>query len=56
MKAGELGRLYRVPLRDLEKFIELEDLDGSMLHALRGSYNELDDNDWPDDDDGLNQY
>lgn len=55
-QAGELGHLYRVPLRDLEKFIEPDDFDGSMLDALRDSYNELDDNDLPDDDDGPNQY
>lgn len=49
-QAGELGRLYLVPLRDLEQFIGPEDSDGSMLSALRDSYNELDDNDLPDDD------
>lgn len=55
-QAGELGRLYRVPLRDLAQFIGPEDFDGSMRRALRESYNELDDNDLPDDDDGPDQY
>lgn len=43
-QAGELGHLYRVPLRSLEAFIdESYDSDGSLLHALRESYEECDD-------------
>ncbi|MCV2366589.1 hypothetical protein [Roseateles oligotrophus] len=51
-QAGELGRLYRVPLRSLEAFIdEDDDFDGSLLRALRESYeardDELDEDDEP---------
>ena len=44
LQAGELGHLYRVPLRSLEAFIdESYDSDRSLLHALRESYQECDD-------------
>ena len=48
-QAGELGRLYRVPLQELERFIDpQEDFDGSLRRALRDSYHEAGQS--PDDD------
>lgn len=42
-QAGELGRLYCVPLRNLEQLIDpQEDFDGSLLRGLRDSYDESD--------------
>jgi hypothetical protein len=53
-QAGELGRLYHVPLQRLEPFIDSEqDFNGSLQCALRDSYIAPDNH---DDDDEFNQF